>query len=30
METIKVLIIDIQNITHQELLENLKEGSCDS
>ena len=26
METIKVLNIDIQNITRQELLENLKEG----
>ena len=26
METVKVLNIDIQNITRQELLENLKEG----
>ena len=26
MEFIKVLNIDIQNITRQELLENLKEG----
>lgn len=26
METLKVLNIDIQNITRQELLENLKEG----
>lgn len=26
METVKVLNIDIQNLTRQELLENLKEG----
>ena len=26
METVKVLNIDIQNITRQNLLENLKEG----
>ena len=26
METVKVLNINIQNITRQELLENLKEG----
>ena len=26
MDTVKVLNIDIQNITRQELLENLKEG----
>lgn len=26
MKTVKVLNIDIQNITRQELLENLKEG----
>ena len=26
METVKVFNIDIQNITRQELLENLKEG----
>ena len=26
METVKVLNIDIQNMTRQELLENLKEG----
>ena len=26
METVKVLNIDIQNITRQELLESLKEG----
>lgn len=26
METVKVLNIDIQNITRQELLENLNEG----
>lgn len=26
METVKVLNITIQNITRQELLENLKEG----
>lgn len=26
METVKVLNIEIQNITRQELLENLKEG----
>ena len=26
MEIVKVLNIDIQNITRQELLENLKEG----
>ena len=26
METVNVLNIDIQNITRQELLENLKEG----
>ena len=26
MEKVKVLNIGIQNITHQELLENLKEG----
>ena len=26
METVKVLNIDIQNMTLQELLENLKEG----
>lgn len=26
MEFIKVLNVDIQNITRQELLENLKEG----
>ena len=30
MKTVKVLNIDIQSITRQELLENLKEGSCDS
>lgn len=26
METVKVLSINIQNITREELLENLKEG----
>ena len=26
MKTVKVLNVDIQNITRQELLENLKEG----
>ena len=26
METVKVLNIDIQNMTRQELLENLKKG----
>lgn len=30
METVKVLNVDIQNITRQELLKNLKEGGCDS
>ena len=30
METVKVLNIDIQNITRQKLLEDLKKGSCDS